>query len=72
LAKRTDDAGRLICLAALAYLAAFAVVGRPENFYWGLLAAPLLVWGAGHAPAAIANAWRQAAPKHPAAATAAG
>jgi hypothetical protein len=66
LARRVEDASRLACVAALAYLAAFALVGRPENFYWGLMAAPLLAWGAGNSPAAIANAWRQAAPRQPA------
>jgi hypothetical protein len=53
LARRNDAASQLACLAALAYLGAFAIVGRPENFYWGLMAAPLLPWGVAHAPAAI-------------------
>jgi hypothetical protein len=61
LAHRTDDASRVCCLAALLYLGTFAIVGRPENFYWGLVAAPLLVWGPAHAPAALAQKWRQAA-----------
>ena len=60
LAHRADDASRVCCLAVLLYLGAFAVVGRPENFYWGLLAAPLLVWGTAHAPAALAEKWRRA------------
>ena len=55
LAARTDETSRLACFAALAYLLAFAVLGRPENFYWGLLPAPLLAWGAAHAPAALAR-----------------
>jgi hypothetical protein len=45
LARRADETSRLACLAALAYMAAFAIIGRPENFYWGLLPAPLLAWG---------------------------
>ena len=53
LARRHDAASQLACLAALAYLGAFAIVGRPENFYWGLMAAPLLPWGVAHAPRAI-------------------
>ena len=72
LAQRKDAAGHVSCLAALGYVAAFAVVGRPENFYWGLLAAPLLAWGAGQAPTALAKAWRQAAPGQPAAVPATG
>ncbi|MDX1944541.1 MAG: hypothetical protein SFU86_03970 [Pirellulaceae bacterium] len=58
--RQTDSASRLGCLAAQGYLLAFAVVGRPENFYWGLLAAPFLAWGAAQAPAALAELWRQA------------
>lgn len=57
LARRSDDTSRLACLAALAYVLAFAVVGRPENFYWGLMAAPLLPWGVIHAPQALAELW---------------
>lgn len=53
LAHRQDDASRLACLSALAYLLVFAFLGRPENFYWGLLAAPLLPWGMIHAPVAL-------------------
>jgi hypothetical protein len=47
LASRTDDASRLACGAALLYVLAYALLGRPENFYWGLLYAPLLPWGIG-------------------------
>ena len=53
LAKRCDEASQLACLSALLYLAACAVVGRPENFYWGLMAAPFLCGGPAHALAAI-------------------
>jgi len=45
LASRSDTGSRVACLAAVLYLLAFAVVGRPENFYWGLMYAPLLPWG---------------------------
>ena len=45
LSRKSDEASQVACLAALMYLLAFAVLGRPENFYWGLLPAPLLVWG---------------------------
>jgi len=50
LANRTDFASRVCCLSALLYMLAFAVVGRPENFYWGLLYAPLLPAGIAVAP----------------------
>jgi hypothetical protein len=45
LSRQRDESSVLACLAALAYLVAFAFLGRPENFYWGLLPAPLLAWG---------------------------
>ena len=37
--------GRRLAAVLLAYVAAFAVIGRPENFYWGLMFAPLLPLG---------------------------
>jgi hypothetical protein len=60
LARRNDDTSMLCGLATLAYVAAFAIVGRPWNFYWGLLYAPLLPWGVAHAPAAFAQLIRAA------------
>ena len=56
LAKRGEETSQLACFSALLYLAAFAVVGRPENFYWGLMAAPLLCGGLAHAVAVIKSA----------------
>ena len=47
LARSREESSQLACLAALLYVAAFAVLGRPENFYWGLMPAPLVAWGAG-------------------------
>jgi hypothetical protein len=60
LAQRSDATSRLCCLAALLYLLAFAFVGRPENFYWGLLYAPLLPWGVGPGLSALWGLWRPA------------
>ena len=40
-------------LTLLAYMALFAVVGRPDNDYWGLLYAPLPALGLALAPAAL-------------------
>lgn len=45
LAWRSDAASQLACLAAVLYILAFGIVGREENFYWGLMYAPLLPWG---------------------------
>jgi hypothetical protein len=58
LAQRTDLASRTCCLAALAYLLAFGIVGRPENFYWGLLYAPLLPAGLVAGSQAVARLWQ--------------
>jgi hypothetical protein len=44
---RRSDTSQLAGFAAAAYLVAFAFLGRPENFYWGLMPAPLLAWGFG-------------------------
>ena len=41
----TSPLGRRLAAVLVAYVLAFAVVGRPENFYWGLLFAPLLPLG---------------------------
>jgi hypothetical protein len=48
------------CLAAVSYITVFAALGRPENFYWGLLTAPLLPWGVVRAPTAIWHTLRAA------------
>jgi hypothetical protein len=53
LAHRREETSTLACFAALSYILTFAFLGRPENFYWGLLPAPLLAWGTAHAPSAI-------------------
>jgi hypothetical protein len=60
LAQRTDPAARVACLAALLYVLAFAIVGRPENFYWGLLYAPLLPGGLARGAVACHELWQAA------------
>ncbi|HEY2415549.1 MAG TPA: hypothetical protein VGI40_25125 [Pirellulaceae bacterium] len=47
LGRSRNESSQLACLTALAYLVAFAIIGRPENFYWGLMPAPFLAWGGG-------------------------
>jgi hypothetical protein len=64
LSRQSDETSRLACLAALAYLASFAIVGRPENFYWGLLPAPLLAWGAAYGPRAVGELCRVGSAHH--------
>ena len=53
LGRGKDETSQIACLASLGYLLAYAVIGRPENFYWGLLPAPLLAWGFAQAPRAL-------------------
>ena len=50
--------GRRLAAVLLAYVLAFAVIGRPENFYWGLLIAPLLPPGFARACRALPLGWR--------------
>lgn len=45
------------------YMAAFAVVGRPDNAYWGILYAPLLPLGWLLAPAALRDLASRALPR---------
>jgi hypothetical protein len=51
---------------AIAFLAVFMAVGRPDNYYWGMIVAPLLVMGLPLAPAALADLGRAAAGRRPA------
>ncbi|MGZ3274834.1 MAG: hypothetical protein ACXU82_18740 [Caulobacteraceae bacterium] len=41
----TSSPGRRLAATLVVYVLAFAAVGRPENFYWGLMFAPLLPLG---------------------------
>ena|GEM_PF-581264 len=50
----TPDGQRVGATIAM-YLAVFAVVGAPFNFYWGFLTAPLLALGIVHAPRALSD-----------------
>jgi hypothetical protein len=54
-----DRAGLLLIL----YLIAFAFIGRPDNFYWGIMLAPLLPIGLAFAPAALRDLASSAAPR---------
>lgn len=50
-----DSAGiRLLALLA-GYILGFMAIGRPENFYWGLVTAPLLAVGVCFAPMALSD-----------------
>lgn len=54
-----------VALALAATLGAFLLVGRPDNFYWGLVVAPLLAPGLAFAPAALRDLARQVLPGTP-------
>jgi hypothetical protein len=45
--------GRRLAAVLIGYVLAFAVIGRPENFYWGLMFAPLLPLGLARALGAL-------------------
>lgn len=53
--------GRTGFLVAGGYALGFMLFGRDNNFYWGLLLAPLLFMGAAFAPGALRSLWRSAA-----------
>ena len=55
-----------IAAAAVAFLALFMAVGRPDNYYWGMMIAPLLAMGLPYAPAAISDLARAAMGRRPA------
>ncbi len=55
----------------LVYIAAFMLIGRADNFYWGLLIAPLLPLGLAFAPSAIRDLVRAATGRLPQPASAA-
>lgn len=40
-----SEAGLFCLLLMLGYMLAFAITGRPNNFYWGYLVSPLLMMG---------------------------
>jgi hypothetical protein len=50
--RRTPFTDR-VTMVSCAYVLAFMVIGRPENFYWGYLVALLLVPGIALAPSAV-------------------
>ncbi|MDP8914690.1 MAG: hypothetical protein M3N39_14090, partial [Pseudomonadota bacterium] len=49
----TGATGERIALLLIGYLAGFMLLGRPDNFYWGILIAPLLPGGLAFAPRAL-------------------
>lgn len=46
LARARDTTSNAAGWSVALYVLAFALAGRPENMYWGLVPAPLLAWGA--------------------------
>jgi hypothetical protein len=47
--------GERAAMLLLGYLSAFTLLGRPDNFYWGLMIAPLLPIGLAFAPSAVGD-----------------
>ena len=52
--------GTRVGLTMSLYILAFLIVGRPDNYYWGLMYAPLIPLGVLHAPRALADLVRAA------------
>lgn len=60
LAGWNTPAGRRIAATVCLFVILFAVVGRPFNYYWGLLTAPLFCLSVSQFPGALADCWRAA------------
>ena len=56
----------------LGYTLGFAVIGRPENIFWGLMTAPLIAVGLCFAPTALVDLVRRAVGRAPASESIAG
>jgi hypothetical protein len=52
--------GNFGALLTLGYAFAFAIAGRDNNFYWGIIITPLLFMGAAFLPIALPSLWRAA------------
>lgn len=57
--SRGGDLASRIFVLLIAYVLSFAAVGRPENYYWGLLFVTLLIPGLAFAPSAISTLIRR-------------
>ena len=55
-----SPAGTFGTFLFLGYALAFAIAGRANNFYWGLVIAPVLFMGFAFAPRALTSLWRRA------------
>lgn len=53
-------AGATLTLLSLGYGLAFMIAGRNENFYWGMVVAPVMFAGLAFAPMALRSLWRSA------------
>jgi hypothetical protein len=52
-------AGLAAFLLVCGYAFAFMIIGRPENFYWGMLVAPVLLGGLVFAPRGLRDLWNE-------------
>ena len=52
--------GTRVALTMGAYVFAFSIAGRQDNYYWGLMYAPLMPLGLTFAPRALADLWKTA------------
>ena len=54
------DVGTRTALTMAAYIFAFLIVGRPDNYYWGLMYAPLMPLGLIQAPPCLVDLYKAA------------
>jgi hypothetical protein len=60
-AGRRDGLGLRLAVLLIGYSLGFMAIGRPSNYYWGLVTAPLLCVGLAMAPRALADLARRVA-----------
>ncbi len=53
-------AGTTLTFLSLGYGLAFMIAGRNENFYWGMMVAPVMFAGLAMVPMAVKSLWRSA------------
>jgi hypothetical protein len=63
LAGARDGRTQRAALTVFGYLTALTIVGRPGNYYWGILYTPILSVGLGYAPVALRDICRRAFPR---------
>jgi hypothetical protein len=63
-ASWNDAAGRTGFLMFAGYALALMLFGRPDNFYWGFVVAPVFLLGLAFLPSALPDLWHRVSARH--------